>query len=73
MLDEEYDEFLTELGLSNPQTCSIGCQTGDSAVTLGALQHAIDDEPGRAPPRERSLEPGMTALCIKDRVLDELL
>ena len=58
MCDDEFDEFVTKLGLNCPTTCSIGCQIGDSALTLVACQESIEGEPGRAPPLERVLPIG---------------
>lgn len=60
MCDDEFDEFVSELGLNPQQTCSRTSQQGDLEATLEERQHASEEAPGRPPPRERSLAPGMT-------------
>ena len=61
MCDEEFDEFVAKLGLMPPQTCSIGSQTGDSALTLEARQHANEEVRERPGSRKRAPEPGTTS------------
>ena len=55
--DEGLAEFVDELSKSRDQ----GCQTGESALTLQAPQHAEDSAPESAPVRLVVLRPGMQA------------
>ena len=67
MCDEEFDEFVSELGLTPQQTCSRTNQQGDLEATLEERQHASEEVRGRAGSRKRSLETGTSTLCSKIR------
>ena len=62
MCDDEFDEFVAELGL-NPQVLGdLGSQEGQLALTLEARLHANEEAPGRAPPLERAFPIGTQGL-----------
>ena len=48
MCDDEFDDFVTELGLTKKVTHDIGCQAGETAAVFQARQHANPEVRRRA-------------------------
>ena len=68
--DDDSDDGELERTCSS---CDIACQTPIYWLASRAAQEPKEPAPGRAPPRNMSLEPGMTTPRIGNRVPVDLL